>query len=235
MSTISTVGVALCYFALPYGFIYTYGGPFMLLVLSLIFGLVGCIGLLMVFHEKIVGTTTTITVCYAMLNVCSGMLDAATIMPLAETFPRNRGPVVALTKTLTGLGASVLASISSNLLNNNVSAFITFITILLVVVQIFSIALVQLPPYVISTWRRRGKSADELNKFESLKLTYFTTFVPKRRLACGYITVISMIIFFTLTSPLSAYLEISLAGKYVIGTITVFLCLSFLVMALPVS
>lgn len=83
MSTISTTGLVVCYFALPYGLLYNHGGPTVLLILALITGVVGCIGLLLIFNRKITGNTVTFSVFYALLNACSGMIDGATIVPLA--------------------------------------------------------------------------------------------------------------------------------------------------------
>lgn len=73
----------------------------------------------------------------------------------------------------------------------------------------------------------------QIAKLESLKVFFDTKFVPVRRLVCGYVTVIGMVIFFTITSPVVAYVKVNTSAQRVIGTITILLYLSFLIMAIP--
>ena len=234
LSTISTVGVVFCYFVVPYGILYDYMGPLPLLVIAGVTGLVGCLGLGLVFDGKIKGTTATISVFYAFMNTCSGLFDAASVVTIVELFPRNRGPVIGLVKVMTGLGSSVFSTISRSFFSKNISGFIYFIMALTVAVAIVSIFLVTLPPYFINGWRKRGKTEEELAALASLKAIYAKKFVPIRRIACGYVIVACLVIFFTITAPVLAYTNVSKAGKCVVGAITVVLCMSFWVMSLPI-
>ncbi|RNE94858.1 hypothetical protein TraAM80_10542, partial [Trypanosoma rangeli] len=122
-ATISTVGLVFCYFTLPYGFLYDYAGPFPLILICFVTGGMGSLLLGLAFDGFIPGTVTNFSIFYALMNTCAGLIDVVYIVTLAETFPRNLGPVVALAKVLTGLGSSVLASISVNLFGDNISGF----------------------------------------------------------------------------------------------------------------
>lgn len=235
LSTISTVGVVFCYSTFPFGFLFDYMGPTPLFACALVLGLLGCLCLGLVFDGVIVGNTATISVFYAMMNLCSGLLDSAAIVTLVELFPRNRGPVVGLAKVMTGLGSSILSSFRSNFFGDNVSGFIYFIMCLCVVIAFFAMTTVTLPTYFINGWRRRGKTEEELAELASVKELYETKFVPARRLAVGYVVAACLVVFFAVSSPVVAYTTVSSAGHYVLGAITIILCLCFLLMAMPIS
>ncbi|KAG5464110.1 hypothetical protein LSCM1_00290 [Leishmania martiniquensis] len=234
LSTISTVGVVFCYFVIPYGVLYDHTGPFPLLVIAGVTALIGCLGLGLVFDGKVKGNTATISVFYALMNTCSGLFDAASIVTLAELFPRNRGPVIGLAKVMTGLGSSVLSSINRGFFSNNIRGFIYFIMALTVAVSLVAMFLIALPPYFVNSWRARHKTEEQTAALTSLKAIYAKKLVPMRRLAYGYVIVVCLVIFFAVTAPMLAYMKVSGSGKAVVGGITVVLCMSFWVMAMPI-
>ncbi|RNE96764.1 hypothetical protein TraAM80_09660, partial [Trypanosoma rangeli] len=163
----------------------------------------------------------------------AGLIDVVYIVTLAETFPRNLGPVVALAKVLTGLGSSVLASISVNLFGDNISGFIYAIMAYSVVVCGVAAFVVVLPPYFINGWRRRRKSAEQLAAMAALEPAYRRKFVPVRRLGVGYFVAILLLIFFTVQSPVVSYTKVSRGGSVALGVITIALVLCFFLMLLP--
>ncbi|CAJ1993656.1 major facilitator superfamily transporter / nodulin-like [Leishmania donovani] len=234
LSTISTVGVVFCYFVIPYGVLYDHIGPLPLLVIAGMMGFIGCLGLGLVFDGKIKGNTVTISIFYAFMNTCSGLFDAASIVTLVELFPRNRGPVIGLAKVMTGLGSSVISSINRGFFSNNISGFIYLIMVLTVVVALMAMLLIALPPYFVNWWRARNKTEEQIAALTSLKGIYAKKFVPLRRIAYGYVIVACLVIFFAITAPILAYTKVSRGGKAVVGGITVVLCMSFWVMALPI-
>ncbi|ORC85179.1 uncharacterized protein TM35_000371520 [Trypanosoma theileri] len=233
-STISTVGLVFCYFTLPYGFLFDYAGPFPLLVLSALTGGFGALFLGLTFDGEISGNVVNISVFYALLNTCSGLADTAAIVTLAETFPRNRGPVIALAKVMTSLGSSVLASLSVNIFNN-ISAFIYFLMVFSVVVSSVAAFVMVLPPYFINGWRRRGKTDEQLAVLTALQPAYHHKFVPVRRLALGYVIAGALLVFFTVVSPVVSYTEVSHKSSIAIGIITIALVLCFFSMILPIQ
>ncbi|ORC85177.1 uncharacterized protein TM35_000371500 [Trypanosoma theileri] len=233
-STISTVGLVFCYFTLPFGFLYDYAGPFPLFIICIFTGGFGALFLGLTFDGVIPGNVVNISVFYALLNTCSGLIDIAYIVTLAETFPRNRGPVIALAKVMTGLGSSVLASLSVNIFNN-ISAFIYFLMAFSVVVSFVAAFVVVLPPYFINGWRRRGKTDEQLAVLTALKPAYHHKFVPVRRLALGYVIVVALLVFFTVESPVVGYTKVSRGSSIAIGIITIVLVLCFFSMMLPIQ
>ncbi|KAH9599136.1 Major facilitator superfamily, partial [Trypanosoma melophagium] len=221
-STISTVGLVFCYFTLPYGFLYDYAGPFPLFMICILTGGLGSLLLGLTFDGLIPGNVVNISVFYALVNTCSGLIDVAYIVTLAEAFPRNRGPVIALAKVMTTLGSSVLASLSVNIFNN-ISSFIYFLMALSIVVSSVAAFVVVLPPYFINGWRRRGKTPEQLAVLTALKPAYYQKFVPVRRLALGYVIVAALLVFFTVVTPVVSYTEMSRGSSIAIGIITIVL------------
>ncbi|GET93354.1 hypothetical protein, conserved [Leishmania tarentolae] len=234
LSTISTVGVVFCYFVIPYGVLYDHMGPLPLLVIAGMMGFIGCLGLGLIFDGKIKGNTATISVFYAFMNTCSGLFDAASIVTLVQLFPRNRGPVIGLAKVMTGLGSSVISSINRGFFSDNISGFIYFIMVLTMVVSLMAMLLIALPPYFMNWWRARNRTEEQIAALTALKGIYAKKFIPLRRIAYGYVIVVCLVIFFATTAPILAYTKVSSGGKAVIGAITVLLCMSFWIMALPI-
>ncbi|KEG12900.1 hypothetical protein DQ04_01341020 [Trypanosoma grayi] len=232
-STISTVGLVFCYFTLPYGFLYDYAGPFPLIVVCFFTGGLGALLLALTFDGVIEGNVLNLSIFYALLNTCSGLIDVAYIVTLAETFPRNRGPVIALAKVMTSLGSSVLSSLSVNIFNENIAGFIYFIMALAIVVCAVASFMIVLPPYFINGWRRRGKTPEQIAALEALKPAYYRKFVPVRRLGVGYAVVGVLLVFFTVETPVVSYTEVSRGWSIALGVITIALVLCFFFMMLP--
>ncbi|CAD2222835.1 hypothetical protein AGDE_06430 [Angomonas deanei] len=234
LSTVSTVSVVFHYFVVPYVVVFQKMGPTLLLVITAVTGLVGTLGMALIFDNKLPHSLVVICVFYAIMNTCVGLFDAATVVTAQLTFPRNRGPVLSLVKVMTGLGSSVFASISRNLFRNDIVSFLYFVLAFAVVVAVWSIFTVTLPPYEMNWWRGRGKTEEEKEIMRSLTAVYYSKSVPMRRLAVGYIVGISLVIFFAISSPVVAYLNVSKEASYGIGAITVFLMLCYFIMTLPI-
>ncbi|EPY42287.1 hypothetical protein AGDE_01636 [Angomonas deanei] len=234
-STISTVGVAFCYFVVPYALIYEKMGPTPLLMFGAVCAFVGLLGLALIFYEKIPGDLVIICVFYAIMNTCAGLFDASSVVTLQSVFPRNRGPILGLAKVMTGLGSSVFATIKGNLFPHDVSGFIFFLMAFAIVVALVSIFTVTLPPYEVNWWRGRGKTEEEKEIMRSLTAVYYSKSAPMRRLAAGYVVGICLVVFFAVSAPVVAYVHVSQEASYAIGAITIVLLLCFFVMTLPIK
>nr|CAJ2472684.1 unnamed protein product [Leishmania braziliensis] len=234
LTIISTIGLVFGYFTIPYTFIFESCGPFSLFWLCAIVGTIGGIGLTGIFRGSIPGNTVTITVFYSFLNAASGLIDTSYVSTLVEVFPRNRGPVVCLAKVMTGLGSSVLATMSDTFFENNVSAFIYFLTALVIVVCIWASFVIVLPPYIVNWWRRQGKTQEQIAALKAMSTYYERKFVPVPRLIMGYVIILSLLVFFTVEAPVIAYVSsVTRSSRLVVGTMTVVLTLCIFFMLLP--
>lgn len=234
-STVSTVGVAFCYFVLPYAVLYEFFGPTPLMVIGLVVGVIGSLGLALIFEGIIPGNLVTICVFYAFLNTCSGIFDATSIVTLMEVFPRNRGPVLGLAKMMTGLGSSVFASLSRNLFGGKMSPLLFFMMAFIIVTTCTATVTLSLPPYFLNWWRRRclrGRPY-EAKALMALGVEYRQRSAPMRRIIIGYVLTLCLVAFFAISSPVVAYTSVSSAGSYALGALTLVFVLSFFVLVLP--
>ncbi|CAG9573609.1 hypothetical protein LMJF_21_1570 [Leishmania major strain Friedlin] len=234
LSTVSTVGLVFFYFLLPFSVIFEIFGPFANFVICLTTGVIGTVGLAQTFSGAIPGNVTTISIFYAFLNLASGLMDTTYISTLFEVFPRNRGPVVCLAKLMTGLGSTIFACLSTTLFKDNLIGFIYFLCAFIAVVMVCAGALIVLPLYYMNWWRLRGKSAEEVVLLQATKPLYEHKFVPVRRLMVGYAVALTLIVFFTVETPVVAYVSVvSRSVELTIGVVVSVLTLSVFLMLLP--
>ncbi|KPA78370.1 hypothetical protein ABB37_06490 [Leptomonas pyrrhocoris] len=234
LSTVSTVGLVFCYFLLPYSLIFETMGPFLNFVICLVTGVIGTVCLALTFTGKIPGNTATITVFYAFLNTASGLIDTTYVSTLFEIFPRNRGPVVCLAKVMTGLGSTIFACLSTTFFKDDIVGFIYFLCAVIAVVTVCAGFVIVLPPYYMNWWRLRNKDLEEVAELAATKPLYHHKSVPMRRLAVGYAVVITMILFFTIETPIVSFVHsVSRGSEIGIGVIAVMLTLCLFLMVLP--
>ncbi|TPP49407.1 putative integral membrane protein [Leishmania donovani] len=207
LSTVSTVGLVFFFFLLPFSVIFEMFGPFANFMICLATGVIGTVGLAQTFSGAIPGNVTTISMFYAFLNLASGLIDTTYISTLFEVFPRNRGPVVCLAKVMTGLGSTIFACLSTTLFKGSLIGFIYFLCAFIAVVTVCASALIVLPLYYMNWWRLRGKSAEEVALLRTTKPLYEYKFVPVRRLIVGYAVVLTLIVFFTVETPVVSYVS----------------------------
>jgi hypothetical protein len=234
LSTVSTVGLVFCYLLLPYSLLFEPLGPFVNFMICMVTGVVGTVCLALTFSGTIPGNTATITVFYAFLNTASGLIDTTYISTLFEVFPRNRGPVVCLAKVMTGLGSTIFACLSTTLFKDDIVGFIYFLCAVIAAVSLCAGFVIVLPPYYMNWWRRQGKSKKEIAALETLKALYHHKSVPMQRLIIGYVVVITLILFFTIETPVVAYVSgVSRSSEIGIGVAAVVMTLCLFLMVLP--
>lgn len=234
LSTVSTVGLVFFFSMLPFSVIFEMLGPFTNFVICLAMGVIGTVGLAQTFSGAIPGNVATISMFYAFLNLASGLIDTTYISTLFEIFPRNRGPVVCLAKVMTGLGSTIFACLSTTLFKGNLIGFIYFLCAFIAAVTVCASALIVLPLYYMNWWRLRGKSAEEVALLRATKPLYEFKFVPVRRLIVGYAVVLTMIVFFTVETPVVSYVShVPRSVELAIGVVVSVLTLCLFLMLLP--
>ncbi|TPP54608.1 hypothetical protein CGC20_22005 [Leishmania donovani] len=234
LSTVSTVGLVFFFFLLPFSVIFEMFGPFANFMICLATGVIGTVGLAQTFSGAIPGNVTTISMFYAFLNLASGLIDTTYISTLFEVFPRNRGPVVCLAKVMTGLGSTIFACLSTTLFKGSLIGFIYFLCAFIAVVTVCASALIVLPLYYMNWWRLRGKSAEEVALLRTTKPLYEYKFVPVRRLIVGYAVVLTLIVFFTVETPVVSYVSrLPRSVELTIGVVVSVLTLCLFLMLLP--
>ncbi|KAF8284727.1 hypothetical protein TcYC6_0004570 [Trypanosoma cruzi] len=104
ISTISTVGLVVGYFLLPYGFIFDHFGPKPIFILSMVLFPLGALMFALSFRGTIEGSVVRLSVFNGMLILGCTLFDLAYMMTIMSHFPDQQGPVVAILKSYIGLG-----------------------------------------------------------------------------------------------------------------------------------
>ncbi|CBH10110.1 hypothetical protein, conserved [Trypanosoma brucei gambiense DAL972] len=243
IATISTVGNCIGYCSFPIGALFDYAGPMVLLPLG---GFLGSLGFLLfglTFDGKIANPTLTLF-CVFDAIVYSGIptLDVATIMPAILQFPLDRGYVVLVLKTISGLGTGVLMAYfngwfkdttSDDVEKNNYSGFMYFIAARLLIVSLIVLSVTRMPMYFPCAWRKQRLSEEEWTKRQQTLQLYMNQPAPPRRMKTAVGLVLSLLLFLTTQSLIGGYVKLPPAAYLAFSIIAVLMMASFCVVALP--
>ncbi|CBH10107.1 hypothetical protein, conserved [Trypanosoma brucei gambiense DAL972] len=243
ITTISTVGNCIGYCSFIGGALFDYAGPMVVLPIAGFLGFLGFLLFGLTFDGKVanpsVGLFSTFN---AILYLGTPWLDVSTIMPLMLQFPLDRGYVVLVSKTISGLGTGVLMAYfngwfkdttSDDLSNNNYSGFAYFIAIQLVVVSLIALSVTRMPMYFPCAWRKQRLSEEEWTKRQQTLQLYMNQPAPPRRMKIAVGLVLSLLLFLTTQSLIGGYVKLPPAAYLAFSIIAVLMMASFCVVALP--
>ncbi|EPY35479.1 hypothetical protein AGDE_07305 [Angomonas deanei] len=187
ITTISTTGNCVGYLSFLSGVLFDFAGPKVVLPVA---GALGCLGFLLfglafddVIPKKESSNTNMIQFCIFLTIVYFGSpsIDVATIMPLMLNFPRERGYVVIIQKTFSGLGTSILMAYFNGWFLNmedrsqsSYSGYAYFVACQLLLVTIVGAVLIDLPPYYMTIYRRNKllKKAARLEAYQRGEMSF---------------------------------------------------------------
>lgn len=155
MSTINSVGMVFAYFLTPYGIIYDYFGPLPIYVIACTFFSLGALLMGLTFQGVIVGSVAKFCVYNALLSLGSQLFDLASVVTCMSIFPTRRGWVIAILKTLMGLGSAIIGSIQLGFFINSPANYFYFLIALVVVVGISVMLIIKLPSYVFTGYEKK--------------------------------------------------------------------------------
>ncbi|RNE96235.1 hypothetical protein TraAM80_09926, partial [Trypanosoma rangeli] len=243
VTTISTVGNVVSFLSFHGGALFDYVGPTIVLPFA---GFLGGLGFLM-FGLTFGGTINTSSV--VLFSLYQGIthlgipvMDVCTMMTLMLQFPLDRGYVVLIMKTFSGLGTAVLmayfngwfrAADAHRSEDNNYSGYAYFVGVQLMLCALVGACFTRLPMYYPSAWRKKRLSAEDTAEREKTLGLYMSQHAPSRRLKIGVGLVFAMLIFSATQSITTTYVKTSHAGYMAISIMTVLLMASFSLMAMP--
>ncbi|KEG05172.1 putative major facilitator superfamily, transporter, partial [Trypanosoma grayi] len=110
ITTITTVGNCVGYCSFLAGMLFDYAGPMAVLPIAGLLAFLGFALFGLVFDGYVVSSPTVIhfSIFNAILSLGCPAMDVAGVMPLMLQLPIDRGYVVMIQKTFSGLGTSVL-------------------------------------------------------------------------------------------------------------------------------
>ncbi|KAF8287760.1 putative Nodulin-like [Trypanosoma cruzi] len=243
ITTIGTVGDFVSNFGFHAGVLFDYVGPTVLLPVGGLFGCLGFVLFGMTFDGKISNSSVALFALYqGITSLGLPMMDVSSVMSLMLQIPLERGYVVIIVKTFSGLGTAVLvayfngwfkAANSEQPEENNYSGYAYFVGGQILLCSLIGACFTRLPMYFPCSWRKKRLSSEEAAEREKTLDLYMSQHAPTRRLRTGFAIVIATLIFSTTQSITTAYVNTSRAGYLAISIVAVLLMASFSVIAMP--
>ncbi|ORC88543.1 uncharacterized protein TM35_000161810 [Trypanosoma theileri] len=233
LSSINTVGMVFCYFLLPYGAIYDYFGPRPIFVLACVFFFIGALLMALSFDDKVQGTTVRFCVYNAFLSLGSQLFDLASVVTLLSVFPSNRGAVVAILKTLFGLGSAIIGAFYLGFFKGNPSNFFYFLIAFVFCVGLLALVTVTLPLYHLTGYEQKHLSAEEKERRMAKRSVYLRQKAPLWRFFFGLAIIFVLIVFLPLQSVLLHFLKLGRSYYLAFAIATAVVTMLLPLMAIP--
>ncbi|CCW67358.1 unnamed protein product [Phytomonas sp. Hart1] len=243
INTISTVGNCagyLCFFA---GMLFDYIGPRVVILIS---GCLGTLGFLLyglAFDDIIPNDNNKNLMLFkfCIFNVIlyfgSPSLDVCALMSLMLNFPLERGYMVIIQKTFSGLGTAVIMAYFNAWFykssGTSFSSYAYFLAAQFALCAFAGFITIDLPPYYMCDYTKRRISEEEKAEREETRKYYMTQHAPKRRLLVGCMLTILLLIFAVISSIILKIVDVTQSERYVIGFVALFLVSLFTIMAFP--
>ncbi|CAJ1030971.1 putative Nodulin-like/Major Facilitator Superfamily, partial [Leishmania utingensis] len=139
LTTITTTGIVIGFITFPFGMLLDHIGPMWVCMCACTLNALGALLYALAFNGNIKGSVTTLAVFCAIMNLGCSSFDTGSLMAVLGSFPLTKGPVVAIMKTFTGLGASILALINYSFFRNSDAHYMFFMAGLIVFMGIVAI------------------------------------------------------------------------------------------------
>ncbi|ESL05213.1 hypothetical protein TRSC58_07156, partial [Trypanosoma rangeli SC58] len=207
LTTITTTGIVVGFVTFPGGMLLDYAGPMWVLIIATTSCALGALLFGLTFHGLIAASVLRISVFCAFLDFGCTYFDAGSLMAVLGSFPKTRGFVVALMKTYTGIGASVLAVIHYSFFRDSYAAYMYFMTTAVAVLGGIAIALVRFPPYHLVDYEKKTVPQEIQERRRLIEPYYLRQLPPMRRFILGCLIIVALIIYLTTQSLCVAFVS----------------------------
>lgn len=244
ITTISTVGNCLGYCAFLLGVVFDLFGPKIQILLS---GSLAALGLLLFglsFDDKISYSTETMVILLSIFNGIMFLgcpsLDGGSVLPLMMNFPLDRGFIIVIQKTFSGLGTSVMMLYFNAFFKtrspdqtSKFSAYAYFLAAQVMLVSVVGAIFIDFPTYNPCDWKKKKLAEEELKERQDTLKLYMTQRPPHRRFYIGCTILGTLLVFLTTISLVGSFDTLSPAANYAAWAIGIFLLCCFSLMGLP--
>lgn len=221
LATISTVGIAIQYFMLPYGILYDFLGPIPISAIGTTYFPLGTLLLALCFMNKIRGGTAKLSVFNAMMCSGCGQFDLASCMTIISHFPTQKGLVTALLKTYTGLGSAIVGCIYLAFFDKKPDQYFFFLMAYTVVIGVLYLIFMRLPPYHLTHFQLRRLSEEKKADLLATKAQYLRQEPPIYRFYIGIAYMVFLICFLPTEAALVTYLSLGRSYKIAFAVIAI--------------
>ncbi|GET90440.1 hypothetical protein, conserved [Leishmania tarentolae] len=235
LTTITTIGVVIGFITFPFGMLLDYVGPMWVCICACTLNSLGAILYALAFNGNIKGNVPTLAVFCAIMNLGCSSFDTGSLMAVLGSFPLTKGPVVAIMKTFTGLGASILAVINYSFFRKSDAHYMFFMAAVVVFMGSVAITFIRFPPYHILD-REKTRVPERVQVRRRLtERAYLTQYPPMIRFYLGFGIIVSIVIYLTVQSFCIAYANPSDSARMAntVVIIVLVLCLGFMAAPFP--
>ncbi|KEG13423.1 hypothetical protein DQ04_01011060 [Trypanosoma grayi] len=233
LTTITTVGSMLGQFLLPYGALYDFAGPKPVLCISVTFFCLGTVLLVLVFLDHLEGTVVNFSIFYALTNIGCTTFDLGSLVTVLAWFPRNRGHVVGLLKTMTGLGSSVLSTIYMCFFLGQYTNFYLFLIAFVFVFGGLNLLLQTLPSYHLVGWQRWRYTKEKQEELERTEDVFLLQKPPMYRFVFGFVVILMLLVFLVTVNFVVAFFTVSQTARVVFAAVAIALVVLLSGLCLP--
>ncbi|ORC87442.1 uncharacterized protein TM35_000222410 [Trypanosoma theileri] len=239
MTTITTVADVVGAVILIFGFLYDRYGAWPLFLTTMITFSLGAVLFGLTYANAITGSVPAFSVYVSLLALGTSLLDICGVMTLLSIFPVNRGAVVAVMKTFSGMGSAILGAIHLAFFSENndsdTSRFFFFVAAVASVVSFLGLVFVEVPPYMIKGCEQNVLTDEERRLRRRLKRQYLRQKAPAARFAVGVTIVLILVVFLPTQGALSAYFDLDHKYHVAFACIAIGLLALYPIMALPLK
>ncbi|CAJ1010317.1 putative Nodulin-like [Leishmania naiffi] len=247
ITTISTVGNCCGYLVFFAGMIFDYAGPKVLFPIAGTLGFLGYLLFGLAFDDVITSKSKEVALIQfcifnAILYFGCPAMDVATLIPLMVNFPLERGYMVIIQKTFSGLGTSVLMAYFNGWFLNleaknasNYSGYAYFVGAQILFCSLLGCYFIDATPYMPCQFRRKRLTKEQAAERQDTLTIYGKQHAPARRLYIGCFLVGVNLIFLAISSIVTGYVPIKKSGYIAISVLAVGLLALFSLMALPIQ
>ncbi|KAG5471297.1 hypothetical protein LSCM1_01372 [Leishmania martiniquensis] len=205
MAIIYLSGVSVGLFTLPFGALYDWFGPRVVVALGSIIAAVGHLLFALTFAGHIPHTVFNCAVFYALMCWGCYALSVAVLPAVLTHMPRDRGQPTGLLQTFSGLGASVFACLFRGFFKENFESLMWFMFAVTLAAGAGGVWYLEDAPYVVNRWQQRRITPRQQLRAYLIRNRYMSQLVPKRRYAFLTVILILLNLYLTIQTVCVAY------------------------------
>lgn len=205
MTAVYLCGSAFGMFVFPFGCLYDWFGPRVVIALATVITAVGHLCFALMFSGHIENSVANSAIFYAIMSWGCYGLDVAVLPAVLTHMPRDRGQPTGLLKTFSGLGASLISCIFRGFFSGRYDHLMWFLFALTLAFGAIGAWYVQDAPYVVNRWRQRKLTPRRVLKNYLIRNRYMSQLMTKRRYFLVIIVMILLNFYLTIQAVVVAY------------------------------
>ncbi|RNF06155.1 hypothetical protein TraAM80_04137 [Trypanosoma rangeli] len=236
MVNIYAAGTAFGLFVFPFGVMYDFFGPRIVVGVATVITALGHLLFGLTFAEHIKASETRFCIFFALMNWGCYAFDVAALPAVLTYTPRDRAQPAGLLKTFSALGSSLISCIFRGFFNNHFDNLMYFLTVLVLVFGVIGTVCISDAPYRINRWESSRITLRDRLKRYLVRNRYMSQLMPKRRFAVLSVVLLVMNVYLSIQAICAAYYRKQMTVEQyrglAIGAILIVLCILFLVVPL---